>query len=302
MSLTISPLRGLSLPQNTPSEPLSPVQRDTVDPDRARAWERFSAPPNRVANNWLPDLSRGAQSAILSVFPEITQQYRATHAHSWAGFEKLAGVVGAYRQDSSALWTRYREPLSGVADWITNSATGTPPRFGTHPLDRMTREPDTSGRSPEERLRNAIVANSGNGKKLDPGDVLQLSLQANGNDYFKSLLTAHNLLKNLAQSERNPEAVSAAQQRADQDLRGRLVNLRPPQDQNTDKMGPWYHIYAVGMLDVLGTPVISQLGARVENLDFSFGNDAYESSLNVLAASAFSGCTISRGLLNLFGR
>lgn len=227
-----------------------------------------------------------------AVFPELTREYRETVHHWGDAYAALGAAVGRHRETTAQIAQRHFSSLGGIQDWITES-TFDAPRTGDHALDRLSLQPDASGTSPDQRLRQAILNSGGN---LGPGEVLDMAVRAAGGDYFKGLVTAHNLLKNVAQTERGQyDGPQAGQDRA---IRNQLMNLRPPSDGNGDVMGPWYHTYAVGILDAVGTPIIGQLGSRVENLDFTHGTDRYEASINVLAASAFSGGTIFRNLLD----
>lgn len=163
--------------------------------------------------------------------------------------------------------------------WLFNTAKDQPPREMKGGADLLTRTPDklgAPGSTPESRLREAMLAEKG---PLEPADVLKLSLQVNGNDYFLASLAAHNVLKDACSTERRLHAKQAMDPAvAAQDLAiiGRLANLRAPDGPNsTEKMGPWYHVFGLATLDagskwIAGehSHLIDRLASGVEHARF----------------------------------
>ena len=106
----------------------------------------------------------------------------------------------------------------------------------------------------ERILRNAILRSGGN---LDPAAVLVLAMQATHGDYPLAVLTAHNLLKGVTVTGRDVIAQMAARTGEKQyprelarlhgatDVVSKLQSLRANPAASKDKMGPWYHTFAV---------------------------------------------------------
>jgi hypothetical protein len=112
----------------------------------------------------------------------------------------------------------------------------------------------------EARLRSLIERSGGN---LLPADVAVKALQVTGGSYPLAVLTAHNLLKNVTMAGRSAidDAGKAyGTRQAKTQLRrslaalerenrvvSKLQSLRRDPDgaQASDKMGPWYHTFAV---------------------------------------------------------
>jgi hypothetical protein len=114
----------------------------------------------------------------------------------------------------------------------------------------------------EPRVQAAILSSGGN---LLPGDVVEMAMTATSGSYPLAVLTLHNLLKEEAISGRkiiaeattayatDPVAYAAKYQdliaRLQQQDRilAKLQNLRrmPNSPQARDKIGPWYHAFAV---------------------------------------------------------
>jgi len=112
---------------------------------------------------------------------------------------------------------------------------------------------ERGGVSLENRLRAAILASGG---ALTPGDVLTLALQATRGSYPLAVLTAHNLLKGGAVTGRNaisqwpkssPRAHRAMLAELGQQAAvvAKLASLRCEPADAKDKIGPWYHAFAV---------------------------------------------------------
>lgn len=233
-----------------------------------------------------------------AAFPEFTKEYRQTVNHWSSFYNELGGAVAAHRDTTVEIFDQHGEKLNGIdrewlirpsADSVRADGDGLGPH--AHALDRLSLEPDASGTSADERLREAILASEGD---LNPADVLNMAVQAAGGDYFEGLVTAHNLLKNIAATERGQ--YDGPQASEDLAIKDQLMSVLPSQADSGDFMGSWYHIFSVGVIDAVGTPILGQIGARVENQDITHGYDPYENAVNVLAASAFAGGTMAHGL------
>ncbi len=119
-------------------------------------------------------------------------------------------------------------------------------------------------RRSQEVLRASILASEGN---LQPADVIYYALRATGGSYPLAVLAAHNLLKDVAKIGRqaidearslrpgtSAQAIEAYNSRQEQELATlrrqvavvqKLANLRASPARSGDKMGPWYHGFAV---------------------------------------------------------
>jgi hypothetical protein len=108
----------------------------------------------------------------------------------------------------------------------------------------------------EPRLRQAIVNGKGG---LLPADVVELALKVTNGSYPLAVLTAHNLLKNVTKTGR-AEAARGQQARLEfkrspsrflaplavhNQVVEKLASLRWRPEVDKDKMGPWYHVFAV---------------------------------------------------------
>ncbi|MDO8732624.1 MAG: hypothetical protein Q7L55_08655 [Actinomycetota bacterium] len=153
--------------------------------------------------------------------------------------EKL--VLGAI-PNSASLLQIYR--LLGKTD--------IPQALNTNVYARATRTV-RGGVTLEDRLRAAILASGG---QLNPDDVLGLALQVTGGSYPMAVLTAHNLLKGVAVTGRNiieqwPVAgakshpAMLAELGKQSAVVGKLASLRCEPAVSRDKVGPWYHSFAV---------------------------------------------------------
>jgi hypothetical protein len=108
----------------------------------------------------------------------------------------------------------------------------------------------------EGALRKAIVSGKGG---LYPADVVELALKVTKGSYPLAVLTAHNLFKNITKLGR--DEIKRAQQaprefrtspirflrplREHNEVVEKLASLRWKPSADMDKMGPWYHIFAV---------------------------------------------------------
>lgn len=101
---------------------------------------------------------------------------------------------------------------------------------------------------------------------------MQLALQATNGNYGLAVLTAHNLLKNVTKSGREtlgelgqdlnwnrPAKRQALLDKMDalDQVVSKLSSLRadPSSPQNVDKMGPWYHAFAILTAGALINPL-----------------------------------------------
>ena len=118
----------------------------------------------------------------------------------------------------------------------------------------------------EQELRRKILASSG---KLEPAEVLHFALQVTRGSYALAVLTAHNLLKNatkigraaIMDAQRAPlpvtdsaEAIALYNRRQQDELArlrkwtpivAKLASLRADPPGRKDKLGPWYHAFAI---------------------------------------------------------
>jgi hypothetical protein len=108
----------------------------------------------------------------------------------------------------------------------------------------------------EPKLREAIVRSKGG---LLPADVVELALGVTGGNYPLAVVTAHDLLKNItklgrhqielavlgrAKFKRDPEPFLRPLREYNTVVE-KLASLRWKPEADKDKMGPWYHVFAV---------------------------------------------------------
>lgn len=108
----------------------------------------------------------------------------------------------------------------------------------------------------ERKLRREILRVKG---QLLPADVLEMALRVTGGSYPLAVLTAHNLLKNVTYigrgaitlAKKNRMLFERFPERFLEKLRPqvaiarKLVSLRANPRKDKDKMGPWYHGFAI---------------------------------------------------------
>ncbi len=142
----------------------------------------------------------------------------------------------------------------------------------------------------QQRLAAKVVAGAGN---LSPADLILLALQVTDGSYPLAVLTVHNLLKNLAVKAR--EAVGLAgkafgtpkyPQRCAEALLAlqnanavvsKLESLRQNPAAKADKMGPWYHAFAVlaiGALTNSDGALLAQQAEQQNKRSGLFGGEA----------------------------
>jgi hypothetical protein len=139
-------------------------------------------------------------------------------------------------------------------------------------------------RRSQEVLRAKILASEGN---LQPADVMYYALQATHGSYPLAVLTAHNLLKDVTKIGRQAiedarglkpgrtrEAVEEYNSRQEQELATlrrqvavvqKLASLRANAARSGDKMGPWYHGFAVLTAGALVNPATAQAIVSAEH-------------------------------------
>jgi hypothetical protein len=141
----------------------------------------------------------------------------------------------------------------------------------------------------EQLLAARIEASQGN---LSPADVVFLALRVTNGSYPLAVLTTHNLLKNLAVATR--EAVNRANavfgtkpyqsacrqalvalQNANKVVR-KLESLRSAPAAAGDKMGPWYHAFAVLAIGALTNYDGAVAAQQAEQTTKSWGGFAGE--------------------------
>jgi hypothetical protein len=125
----------------------------------------------------------------------------------------------------------------------------------------------------ERQLRTAIIKGRG---LILPGDLLTMALQITGGRYPLAVLTAHNLLKGVALTGRDaityahndgtshrfqaqyvlsfPDYLATLQEQ--NKVVAKLQSLRhnPGSPSARDKLGPWYHAFAVMTMGALNGP------------------------------------------------
>lgn len=131
-------------------------------------------------------------------------------------------------------------------------------------------------------LYRRILASGGD--QLEPADVMRLALDSTGGNYPLAVLTAHNLLKTI--TERGRFVIITANDARRQNKRlynrkfdsfrrdlgqygpfvKRLASLRRDPNRVRDKMGPWYHLFAVLTASGVASPGSSEVAAFGEHL------------------------------------
>jgi hypothetical protein len=98
--------------------------------------------------------------------------------------------------------------------------------------------------------------------KLTPANIYEQALKINKGDAFNARLTAHNMMKEVAATESGHPQTDIARNNA---INQRLINLRDPQTKGDgnygDKMGPWYHLFAVGVISGAARGTLESAGA-----------------------------------------
>lgn len=155
-----------------------------------------------------------------------------------------------------------------------------------------------NGKSFEVLLYEEIAASSG---KLTPADVYYMSIYLCDDDYWLAMLTAHNLLKEVAYASRegvpailamdihDTAAVDFYYSISPQDLLSKLKNLRQQGDpHHNDLIGPWYHMFGVFFVSGLTSSYEAKFAANVETLTRWIGlgstSDSFKEELNLWAA------------------
>jgi hypothetical protein len=148
----------------------------------------------------------------------------------------------------------------------------------------------------ERKLRQEILRVRG---QLLPADVLEMALRVTGGRYPLAVLTAHNLLKNatvigretIKQAQRSRKLFERDPARFLKQLRPqvalvrKLASLRANPRKPADKMGPWYHTFAVLSAGALVSPsvasviVLAEHGAKLAKLFQSEGGFNKEKAL-----------------------
>jgi hypothetical protein len=122
----------------------------------------------------------------------------------------------------------------------------------------------------EPALQAAILGSDG---KLEPADVLYYALKVTNGSYPLAVLTAHNLLKDATYAGRDATkrgahaSIFAAKQgellgelQPAAALAAKLASLRRNPAASADKLGPWYHAFAILSISAFWHP-IGGLGA-----------------------------------------
>lgn len=131
----------------------------------------------------------------------------------------------------------------------------------------------------EPQLAGRIMAAAP--QSLEPADLTRLALQVTHGSYPLAVLTAHNLLKTITKTGREsrdlankawgtkvyPRRFAEAVQLLSHHnlIATRLKSLRPAGTSSNDKLGPWYHIYAVLTIAALQGPIAGTAAAVFEH-------------------------------------
>ena len=151
----------------------------------------------------------------------------------------------------------------------------------------------------EKLLREQIVASGGS---LQPADVMKMALEATEGSYGLAVLTTHNLMKNVTKGGRetlgelgkdlNWKRPAKRQQLLDKmdaynEVVSKLTSLRsdPADPRNLDKMGPWYHAFAVLTAGAIVNPVVAGGVTAAEHTAKFFKAFANEGGFNKEKAS-----------------
>ena len=171
-----------------------------------------------------------------------------------------------------------------------------PSKYSAYPCPYVTLTRAGGENSYEARLAKQILDSTKN--DLLPQDVLRMSMDICGNDYWLATLTAHNLLKEFTYASRGKGAMHNAQIGVSADdpsdpgifispdkLIGKLAPLRHVDDNyyKSDKMGPWYHFF--GALFFAGLTGSTEMNVAAFYLEVrSDPDDYFKKQLNYWAA------------------
>lgn len=150
----------------------------------------------------------------------------------------------------------------------------------------------------EAKLAQKITASPGN---LMPDQVMGMSLDVCGGDYWLATLTAHNLLKEVTYAERsgtqsligwdNSNMMNSKKWQLinPSSVTGKLRNIRPSGDKfASDKMGPWYHMYGLFFIGGMTSGSEAEFLAWMENVTRKLGlgssEDPFKMDMNKWAA------------------
>lgn len=155
----------------------------------------------------------------------------------------------------------------------------------------------------ETLVSEKISISEGN---LRPADVLEMCLiesrkNSNINRFFLAMTVCHNVLKNAAITARGCEKVHYKNSKniwdktfvdklIDLDLKvvEKLPNLRPIGDPHfKDKMGPWYHIFAVGGAAFMCGGFCAKGAIMLEKIQQDGPKDVVKEKIDDMAASLF---------------
>jgi hypothetical protein len=144
-------------------------------------------------------------------------------------------------------------------------------------LTRARDPKDPQSRSFQDRLKDFILRDPK--ARLEPADVIKHALDAAHGNYPLAMLTAHNLLKEIAYVGREEvDVINQAQKPADQsrwpalwfgvspwlgDFAGKLRGLRD--SSVADKMGPWYHFFVPLAAEAWGSVEAAERMTAVEH-------------------------------------
>jgi hypothetical protein len=164
--------------------------------------------------------------------------------------------------------------LLALKEYVTPKPTESPPRLSTSKFSTETREQEKS-------LRSWVLSQEA-GADLEPSDIYKKSLELNNGDSHKATLTAYNMLTNVTSSVRGGKATET-EKNEDRKIMDRLVSLRPSDTKySTDKMGPWYHLFGVGVASQYGLGGVASFVSKMGP-----GGDTEKEAIDDLGRDSF---------------
>ncbi len=156
---------------------------------------------------------------------------------------------------------------------------------------------------------------SESGGELEPADLLKLALEVSNGSYPLAVLSAHNLLKDIALEGRTAikQGTGASGQKlVSHDLAelqdaahfvGKLADLREDPSAAKDKIGPWYHAFAILTAGALQAPGAAALIVDAEHtaklLGFFKGEGGFNAEKYLLDRSILLGVARSAAIEHL---
>ena len=221
-----------------------------------------------------------AGSSEAKMSPRDCWLLRTTHWQQELAKVYEAAPRGRYFSDASK---RIALLIEGRSLW--SKCTSLPPML--EPKPRYARE--------KAIVRGNILNHHG---KVWPQDLLRYCLEANNLDKAGALTTCHDLMKDTAAVVRrlcSTRDIEAPTQDLYDSIATKLISLRPSDSRIRDHMGPWYHIFVVGLAAFTCGGVCGDTAVFVEHtvtrkwITILGGYDAEKRYIDQVAATAFSG-------------